>query len=213
MDRPEGVSVRLLAPAPPSDFAHDYKLSYVVTLTTHQLSLDLHVVNTGTSEFKFQALLHGYFAVADSSKISINGIDAGVSYRDKALGGRVVEWTGGPLTITSETDRVYFGVPSQELTLHDSVNGKTVIRFKGFEEQVLYLRHSAELQLHNLEPSRSRREEDCRYGRRRLRRSGIPSLILIVQKHYVCIEPGVVRDFKTLQAGEEFLGQQIITVE
>jgi glucose-6-phosphate 1-epimerase len=106
MDREEGVSVRLIAPAPPSDFDHSYKLSYVVTLAAHQLSTDLHVVNTDSSkEFKFQALLHSYLAVPDVSKISITGIDSGVQYKDKVKKGAVASWEGGALKIDQEVDR------------------------------------------------------------------------------------------------------------
>lgn len=33
-----------------------------------------------------------------------------------------------------------------------------------------------------------------------------------LQNKYICIEPGYVREFKTLKPGEEFLGQQVTTV-
>jgi glucose-6-phosphate 1-epimerase len=32
------------------------------------------------------------------------------------------------------------------------------------------------------------------------------------QERYVCIEPGYVREFKSLKPGEEFLGQQVLRV-
>jgi len=32
------------------------------------------------------------------------------------------------------------------------------------------------------------------------------------QNRYVCIEPGYVREFKSLKPGEEFLGQQVMRV-
>jgi D-hexose-6-phosphate mutarotase len=43
--------------------------------------------------------------VPDISQISISGLPAGVNYKDKVLGGAEHETDGGPLTITSETDR------------------------------------------------------------------------------------------------------------
>lgn len=104
MDRKEGVSVRLLAPAPPDSFPHTYRLSYVVTLTAHQLSTDIHLTNEGDKDFVFQALLHSYFAVPDASKISITGIDSGAAYFDKAGGGQMKTWSGGPLKIENEVD-------------------------------------------------------------------------------------------------------------
>jgi glucose-6-phosphate 1-epimerase len=105
MDRPEGVSVRLAAPAPPSSFPHSYKLTYVVTLSAHQLSTDVHVENTSDKEdFMFHALLHNYLAVPDARKIKIGGLDKGIEYRDKVKG-ETLTWEGGDLTITGETDR------------------------------------------------------------------------------------------------------------
>lgn len=35
---------------------------------------------------------------------------------------------------------------------------------------------------------------------------------LLLQNHYVCIEPGYVKEFKTLQPGEEWIGQQVLSV-
>lgn len=99
------MAVRLAAPPPPQSFPYHYDLSYVVTLAAHQLSCDIHVVNRDSDEFRFQALLHNYLAVPDVSQISISGINAGVSYTDKVLGGTQHQAPGGPLTITSEIDR------------------------------------------------------------------------------------------------------------
>lgn len=104
MDRPEGVSVRFKAPAPPAEFGHKHDLTYVVTLTAHQLSTDLHVTNTGTEDFKFQALLHNYLAVPDEKKLSVEGLEKGQRWKDKTEGMVQKEWAGGPLTITKEQD-------------------------------------------------------------------------------------------------------------
>jgi glucose-6-phosphate 1-epimerase len=105
MDRAEGVSVRLTAPAPPSDFPHSYSLQYVVVLSAHQISTDLHIVNKGDNDFIFQALLHSYLAVPDVSKIKITGMDKGISYRDKVLDGKMEIWDQDSLAIDKETDR------------------------------------------------------------------------------------------------------------
>ena len=104
MDRPEGVSVRFVSPPPPSGFDHKYKLAYVVTLAAHQLSTDLHIVNEGSDDFQFQALLHNYLAVPDARKLSITGIDRGTRYKDKTQNFKEMIWPGEPLTITKETD-------------------------------------------------------------------------------------------------------------
>jgi glucose-6-phosphate 1-epimerase len=137
MDRPEGVSVRLAAPAPPAEFGHadDYSLSYVVTLAPHQLSTDLHVKNTSsTNSFQFQALLHNYLAVPDVNKIKITGLDKGVVYTDKILDFKKDTHPGGELVIDKATDRVYAQVPSQEIVVDDGAGAGFKVRFRGFEE-------------------------------------------------------------------------------
>lgn len=134
MDRDEGVSVRFTLDPNPSIaaiFPHPFHLTYVVTLTAHQLSTDLHVVNpslnltsglgassvtaaatsaaqavTGANrELKFQALLHTYLKVEDASKIQIKGLKQGLEYVDKVKGGEVTKWDGGDLKIEGEVDR------------------------------------------------------------------------------------------------------------
>lgn len=107
MDRPEGVSVRLSLPITQEikdKFPHAFDLSYVVTLTAHQLSTDLHVKNSGEEDLKFQALLHSYLAVPDASKLKVEGLKAGLTYRDKVDGGKNKTWEGGPLTVKQEID-------------------------------------------------------------------------------------------------------------
>jgi glucose-6-phosphate 1-epimerase len=106
MDRPEGVSVRFKAPSPPSDFEHKYKLAYVVTLSRHELSTDVHITNEETDKnFDFQCLLHTYLAVPDIKKIKISGLDKGIAYRDKTRDNKTFEWSGETLIIDAETDR------------------------------------------------------------------------------------------------------------
>ncbi|WVF66137.1 hypothetical protein IAT40_000877 [Kwoniella sp. CBS 6097] len=187
MDRPEGVSVRLRAPAPPSEFGHKYKLSYVITLTAHQLSTDLHVVNEDDKEFKFQALLHSYLAVPDVSKIKITGIDKGVEYKDKVLDGKIDQWDGSTLVVDRQIDRVYHSVPSQEIKVDDGAGSGYAVRFKGFVDCTIW----------------NPQEETG---------SKIADMEDKGWEKYVCIEPGYVKDFKSLAPGEEFLAQQVISV-
>ncbi|WVR03520.1 hypothetical protein IAU60_000512 [Kwoniella sp. DSM 27419] len=186
MDRPEGVSVRLRAPGPPSDFEHKYKLSYVVTLTENQLSTDVHIVNEDDKDFIFQTLLHTYLAVPDSSKIKISGIDKGTTYKDKVLG-KVEQWDGSDLSIDREIDRVYQKIPSQELKLDDGAGSGFVVRFRGFEDATIWNPQEAT-------GSKIADMEDKGWEK------------------YVCIEPGYVREFKSLAPGEEFLAQQVLRV-
>ncbi|GFZ51797.1 hypothetical protein JCM24511_09565 [Saitozyma sp. JCM 24511] len=187
MDREEGISVRLLAPPPPTSFNHSYKLAYVITLAPHQLVTDLHLTNTSSSEdFIFQALLHNYLAVPDANKLQITGLDKGVDYKDKVLGGKLCTWEGGVLTIEGETDRVYQKVPSQEIKVDDGAGSGFKVRFRGFEDCTIWNPQEKGKSMADM--------EDGGWDR------------------YICIEPGFVREFKSLKPGEEFLGQQVITV-
>ncbi|CAD6571696.1 MAG: hypothetical protein TREMPRED_000351 [Tremellales sp. Tagirdzhanova-0007] len=188
MDRKEGVSIRLAAPAPPNSFPHNYTLTYVVTLTAHQLSTDVHITNNGDKDFIFQALLHTYLAVPDASKISITGLDKGVAYFDKAGGRQMKQWSGGALTIDKETDAVFHSLPSPELKLEDGTGSVLIVRFRGFEDCTIW----------NPQEAAGSKMADMEAGG---------------WERYVCIEPGYVREFKTLKPGEEFLGQQILSVQ
>jgi glucose-6-phosphate 1-epimerase len=64
----------------------------------------LHVTNTGTEDFKFQALLHNYLAVPDASKLTVEGLQEGQTWKDKTEGFKEKTWPGGPLKITKEQD-------------------------------------------------------------------------------------------------------------
>lgn len=187
MDRPEGVSVRLLAPDAPSSFGHTYKLAYVVTLTAHQLSTDIHVTNTGSEEFIFQALLHNYLAVPDVSKIKITGIDNGTTRRDKVKGGAITQYQGGDLVIDQEVDSVFFKVPSKEIHVDDGAGSGFKVRIRGFEDYTIWNPQEGT-------GAKIADMEDKGWER------------------YICVEPGYVHEFKKLAAGEEFIGQQVITV-
>jgi len=114
MDRDSGVSVRFTAPAAPAEFGHKYKLAYVVTLTEHELSTDVHVTNEGDDDFIFQTLLHTYIAVPDASKIAITGIDKGTKYLDKIAGGTFAESDGQAIKIEGPVDRWVRNVDSAD---------------------------------------------------------------------------------------------------
>lgn len=137
MDRPDGVSVRFTLPITEevkAKFPLAFELSYVVTLSHHQLSTDLHVKNPGEEPLKFQALLHTYVAVPDAKKLKVEGLDKGLTYRDKVDNGTEKKWEGGPLMIDKETDLVWYETGDVELKI-DHGNGSGVkCRIRGFEE-------------------------------------------------------------------------------
>lgn len=189
LDNNDGVSVRFIAPPPPESFPHPVTLTYVVTLAAHQLVSDLHVVNKGTEEFKFQALLHTYLRVEDAAKIQITGIEAGTVYKDKTLGGKEEQTPLGPLLVDRELDRVYQKVPSQEIRVDDinSNGGSVKVRFRGFQDTTIW--NPGEVT-----GSKMADMEEGGWNR------------------YICVEPGFVSEWKTIKPGEQFIGQQVLTL-
>lgn len=91
-------------------------LAYVVTLTEHQLSSDIHVTNTTTSAsvdaptVEFQALLHTYIR-APAADVRVKGL-AGLSYKDKTQSDFQVKQEQRELVdVQSFTDSVYENGP------------------------------------------------------------------------------------------------------
>jgi len=76
------------------------------------LSLRLTVQNRATHPIIFEEALHTYFAISDISTIAISGL-AGTTYIDKTEAARRKPQTAALVTITTETDRVYFDTPRQ----------------------------------------------------------------------------------------------------
>lgn len=93
-----------------------FRLSHRVSFG-HQLVLELEVVNTGTSECKFEEALHTYFSVPEIAPVRVHGLDQ-VAYLDKTDQNRR-KVQDGPIQIVSETDRVYLDTAG-EVELVDS---------------------------------------------------------------------------------------------
>ncbi|KAG9078444.1 hypothetical protein FS749_009521, partial [Ceratobasidium sp. UAMH 11750] len=107
-DNETGVSVRLvLEPTPEiaAVFPNPFHLAYVVTLTAHQLSTDLHVKNTGNESLTYQALLHTYFE-ADVATCTVEPLK-GLTYVDKTKGGVETVETRDKVEVKTFTDAVY----------------------------------------------------------------------------------------------------------
>jgi glucose-6-phosphate 1-epimerase len=81
------------------------------------LDMELEVHNTGRATVPFEEALHTYLSVADVRQVGIEGLD-GRDYLDKVDGGRR-KTQRGPITVTSETDRVYLDTPDT-VTVHDA---------------------------------------------------------------------------------------------
>lgn len=189
LDNSDGVAVRFVSPPPPASFPHNIELHYVVTLAGHQLVSDLHVVNKSGESFKFQALLHSYIRVADASRVEITGIEAGTTYKDKVLGGKVEQTPLGPLLVDRELDRVYQKVPSREVRIDDATEkgGAVKVRFRGFQDTTIW----------NPGKESGSKMGDMEDGG---------------WDHFVCVEPGFVSEWKEIKPEEQWIGQQVLTL-
>jgi D-hexose-6-phosphate mutarotase len=70
--------------------------------------MELSVRNVNAAPATFEEALHSYFAVSDVRQVRIGGLE-GVSYVDKTAAMARKPGESGPITIASETDRVYIG--------------------------------------------------------------------------------------------------------
>jgi glucose-6-phosphate 1-epimerase len=85
---------------------HPFTATMAVTVGT-TLELELSIRNTGTAPFLLGEALHTYFSVSDVRSIAISGL-AGATYIDKMDNSARKQQGAEPITITAQTDRVYF---------------------------------------------------------------------------------------------------------
>ncbi len=117
---------------------YDAELRYTVVVGS-TLVMSLEVRNTGQSAFRFEEALHTYFTVSDVRQISIRGLE-GVTYFDKAPGASSLRVTqdGQPITIVSETDRVYMATRSRCVLEDPGSSRRTVIEKDGSDTTVVW---------------------------------------------------------------------------
>ncbi|PCH33635.1 galactose mutarotase-like protein [Wolfiporia cocos MD-104 SS10] len=195
LDNEAGVSVRLTLEPKASiteKYERPFHLAYVVTLAEHQLSTDLHVENTAlstTSPLEFQALLHNYIR-ASSDQVLVTPLQ-GVSYYDKTEA--TDELRNCPkveqrtyVDVKRFTDFVYENAPGTYQI--SSPAGQVEIKAKGFKDVVVW----------NPQAETGVKIADMEEGG---------------WERYVCVEPGYVRGFAQLNAGETWIGQQVLTAK
>lgn len=116
---------------------HAFDLSLTITVGA-TLRLALTTRNTGTKPFEITQALHSYFAVGDIAQACVQGLD-GCAYTDKATGaGGAMKRQTGDVTVATEVDRIYSGVPPS-LTLVDSaLNRRVGITSEGSRTAVVW---------------------------------------------------------------------------
>lgn len=89
------------------------------------LQLALVTRNTGDAAFTITQAMHTYFAVGDIAQTTVTGLE-GTQYLDKAADGNgATKQQDGAISINSEVDRVYLGVPA-ELAIVDGALNRTI---------------------------------------------------------------------------------------
>ncbi|EKM61039.1 uncharacterized protein PHACADRAFT_247363 [Phanerochaete carnosa HHB-10118-sp] len=194
LDNEAGVSVRLTLL--PNDsiqarFGKPFELAYVVTLSEHQLSTDLHVKNPGTpgsATLEFQALFHNYIR-ATANDVLVTPLQ-GVTYYDKTeatdeLKAQPKTETRSGVDVKTFTDSVY-----------ENAGGKYQVAWPGGGVQVK-TRNLKDVVIWNPQAEAGSKIGDMEGGG---------------WEKYVCVEPGYVRGFVVLAGGETWVGQQVLTV-
>lgn len=195
LDSEGGVSVRLtLEPTPTIQAKYDkpFELAYVVTLAEHQISTDLHVKNTGlssTGPLEFQALFHNYIR-APVDQLVVKPLQ-GLSYYDKTEASEELKSQPkveqrADVDVTKFTDFVYEN-PNGPWTYTVSwPTGLVELKTVNFPNVTIWNPQETGAKMGDMEPGG--------------------------WNHFVCVEPGYVRGFVKLDAGDKWVGQQVITV-
>jgi len=193
LDNESGVSIRLtLDPIDnaniTSKYTRPFRLGYIITLAAHQLSTDLHVTNTSLSDtLEFQALLHNYLRVP-ADQVVISPLQ-NLSYYDKTEATEEARATAkietrAQVDVKRYTDSVYEDAPLKYDISWPT--GKVEIKATHFKDLVVW----------------NPQQEGQKIGD--MEENG--------WKNYVCVEPGYVRGFVSLDPQTTWIGQQVISV-
>ncbi|KAK4184046.1 galactose mutarotase-like domain-containing protein [Podospora australis] len=165
-----------------------FNLIYSVTLNRENLTTSLVVTNDDDKPFECQVLMHTYLRVKDITQVKITGLD-GASYTDK-VDGASTKSQSGDVTITGETDRVYTpkGGPSDPVSVVESGKTPYTVTRDNLSNVVVW------------NPWTEKAEGMADFAPK----DGY--------KNMLCIEPGAVGAWQTLEAGDAFEGAQTITI-
>lgn len=117
---------------PPED---ECEVDFIVTVGA-SLTMELIVINTGSSDFTFENCLHTYFHIRSIARSAITGLH-GTRYHDKLLAAEFTD-TAEILRIGAETDRIYQDTAGT-VEIHDSEIRRTIrVRKTGSKSTVVW---------------------------------------------------------------------------
>ncbi|CAG8609740.1 6794_t:CDS:2 [Acaulospora colombiana] len=165
-----------------------FRLICTVTLAAETLTSTIEVKNEDTKSFDFNTLFHTYYLVPDISKVSIKGL-SNVTYFDKVANGPETLDTDDSITIDREVDRIYIGVPNDDvyIDLGYGTSGNFILKTINLKDKVVW----------NPWIDKSRRMSG--FGDEEY-------------KKMVCVEPGTVSSYITLNVGETWDGGQTLSI-
>ncbi|KAL8924631.1 MAG: hypothetical protein Q9208_003946 [Pyrenodesmia sp. 3 TL-2023] len=168
-----------------SKWNYSFNLTYSVTLSQDNLETSLVVRNTGSSNYDFQLLFHSYFAVDDISQTTVSGLEE-AAFIDKTQGAKEVEPAQKPLSISSETDRVYTTAAEKPIIIAEKGSKRYEITRDMLNDVVVW------------NPWIEKAEGMADFGPE----DGY--------KKMICVEAGSVNGWNTLEAGDTWEGGQRI---
>ncbi|KAK0731336.1 galactose mutarotase-like domain-containing protein [Lasiosphaeris hirsuta] len=181
-----GLSSANLDPSARELWPFEFGLIYSVLLNRDSLTTSLVVTNDDDKPFDCQVLLHTYLRVKDITAVEITGL-ADASYVDKVDGAKT-KTQSSPLTITGETDRVY----------SPAGDAAVIVTESGAEIFSVTRDNLGNVVVWNPWADKAAGMADFAPN------DGF--------KNMVCVEPGSVSGWQTLEPGDAFEGAQTITL-
>jgi len=181
-----GLSSETLDEENKKKWPYQFGLLYSVTLDRDSLNTTLVITNDGDVPFEFQTLLHTYFKVDDVEKVEVTGLEDS-TYIDK-VDSLKTKSQSGAVTFTGETDRVYTPAkgPSHPIVISDAGKPKFKIVRDNLDDAVVF----------NPWIEKAKSLGDF-----------MPK---DAWKKMVCVEPGSVAKWQTLEKGDAFEAAQTI---
>jgi glucose-6-phosphate 1-epimerase len=167
---------------------HAFSLLYSVTLEPKSLTTSLVITNQGDEPFEFQTLLHTYFRVKNIEAVEVAGLE-GAEYIDK-VDALKVKSQPGAVTFTGETDRIYTPTkgPDAPLTISEAGTPLFSIVRENLENAVVFNPW--------VDKAKSTADFEPKDG----------------WKNMVCVEPGTVTGWQTLDSNDAYEAAQTITL-
>ncbi|CAK7264388.1 hypothetical protein SEPCBS57363_001044 [Sporothrix epigloea] len=184
-----GLTWSAADPALKALWPFDFALLYRVTLDPGSLTTSIVVTNNEAEKaFDFQVLLHTYFRVGDITQVHVDGL-GGAPYSDKLEAFKTKTQIESKVEFTSGTDRIYQpeGGAAQVLTIVEAGHPKYSISRDNLPDAVVWNPWAKTKDIDDFEP-----------------KDGF--------KNMLCVEPGSVSGWQTLEPGDAFEGAQSISL-